>query len=151
MYQRSTGIILKKIDFKEDDEIITIYSGDFGKIDVLSRGAKKMVAKLTPSLQLFNWIDFEFVNGKSLKTITSATVLNNFRKTQEDIFRIKVLMKTVKIIDKLVTEPEKDSQLWEFILNFYVVLPNIKLENDEETQTLIDFFETKVLKILGDL
>jgi len=151
MYQRSRGIILKKIDFKEDDEMITIYSSDFGKIDVLSRGAKKITAKLTPSLQLFNIVEFEFVNGKSLKTITSATVLNNFQESRDNLFKIKVLTKTTKIIDKLVTEPEKDTNLWEFLLNFYTVLPNIKLENDRETQTLIDFFETKVLKILGDL
>jgi len=150
MYQRSRGIILKKIDFKEDDEMITIYSSDFGKIDVLSKGAKKIVAKLTPSLQIFNIVEFEFVNGKSLKTITSATVLNNFLESRDNLFKIKTLTKTTKIIDKLITEPEKDTNLWEFLLNFYTVLPNIKVENDQEAKTLIDFFETKMLKILGE-
>lgn len=151
MYHQSKGLIIKKVDFRENDEIITIYSSDFGKIEVLSRGAKKIVAKLTPSLQLFNLIDFEFVNGKSLKTITSATILNNFKESQNDLLRIKVLMKASKIIDKLITEPEKDLPLWEFLLNFYAVLPNVKLETDQETETLINFFETKMLKILGDL
>ena len=35
------GLIIKKVDFGEGDRIITVFSENFGKIDLLVRGIRK--------------------------------------------------------------------------------------------------------------
>lgn len=151
MYYQTKGFIIKKKDFREDDEIITVYTKEFGKIDLLSRGAKKILAKLTPFLQLFNLVNLEFVEGKNFKTVTAAENISNFNEEKKNLFKLEILEKTSQLIDKLVAAPQKDEELWEFLLNFYSALMIIKLEDKESFEKLIIFFETKIQKILGNL
>lgn len=151
MYYRTKGFIIKKKDFRENDEIITVYSEEFGKIDLLSRGAKKILAKLTPFLQLFNLVNLEFIEGKNFKTVTAVENINNFNEDKKNFFKLEVLEKTNQLIDQLIVAPQKDEELWEFLLNFYTALEIIKLEDKESLEKLVIFFETKIQKILGNL
>lgn len=151
MYYRTKGFIIKKNDFKEGDEMITVYSEEFGKIDLVSRGAKKILAKLSPFLQLFNLVNLEFIEGKNFKTVTAAENINNFNHEKKNLFKLEILEKTSRLVDKLVIAPQKDEELWEFLLNFYSAIALIKLEDKESFEKLINFFETKIQKILGNL
>ena len=38
---KTKGLIIKKVDFGEGDRIITVFSENFGKIDLLVRGIRK--------------------------------------------------------------------------------------------------------------
>ncbi len=151
MYYRTQGFIIKKFNFRENDEILTIYTKDFGKIDFISRGGKKMLAKLTPYLQVFNLVELEFVEGKNFKTITSAINLMNFDEEKKDLFKLRIFNDTFKIIDKLFVEPQTDERVWEFLVNFYTLLGKIKIEDKESLKKLVLFFEGKILKMMGHL
>ena len=39
------AIVLMRRDFRENDQIITFYTKDNGKVEVLARGVKKIISK----------------------------------------------------------------------------------------------------------
>ncbi len=81
MYQKYTGIILKKHPFGEADELLTIYSRESGKIRVKAVSVRKPLSKLAGHLQSLNEIEFEVVaRSKHLPVMISvrALTVNNY-------------------------------------------------------------------------
>ena len=81
MYQKYTGIILKKHPFGEADELLTIYSRENGKIRVKAVSVRKPLSKLAGHLQSLNEIEFEVAaRTKHLPVMISARALavNNY-------------------------------------------------------------------------
>jgi len=77
-HYRTEGFILKKIDRGEADRIFTVYTRDFGKLDLLAKAERKIKSKLRGGLELFYLSDIEFIQGKTHKTLTDTILVENF-------------------------------------------------------------------------
>jgi len=115
---RVRGIIIKKTNALEHGEHITLYSLEFGKIILNSRGARKITAKLTPSLQLFNLIDAEFVSGKSMHIVTSTYTVDSFQGLKGNLVKLRIIYDTFRFLDSVIIESQQDIVLWDFISRF---------------------------------
>ena len=75
------GIVIKEIQYKDNDKIITLLTDEFGKISCLAKGAKKNNSPLLAACQLF--VYSEFVKGVDLygkyKTEKSAGKMSILR------------------------------------------------------------------------
>lgn len=61
---KSTGIIIRKVDFNEADRIITILTPEWGKIDLLAKGGRKIHHKFCGRLELLSEVELEGFSGK---------------------------------------------------------------------------------------
>ena len=52
-YISTNALILKAKDYKEADQLLTVYTQSSGKLTVLAKGLKKNQSKLRGSLQIF--------------------------------------------------------------------------------------------------
>jgi len=140
VYYRTKGYVLKKTGLREADQLFTIYTKDYGKIDVLGRGIRKITSKLRSGIDLFCFCEIEFVQGKMYKTLTDAKMIN---KSKDD-FEAK--MKMAEVMDRLIKEPEKDEKIWQllnddlkykyFLWNLLSILGyEICLDNLDEVET----------------
>ena len=73
-YQKLTGIILKKQNNKEADQIITIWTKEFGKIRCLAKSIRLPKSKLNSSMQDLSLVEFE-VTGKHLPVLISSVTI----------------------------------------------------------------------------
>ncbi len=64
---RTQGIILGKVDRGESDRLFTIYTKDYGIINLLARSERKIKSKLRSGLELFYLSEIEFIQGKAQK------------------------------------------------------------------------------------
>ena len=72
---KTKGFIYKKRNRGETDRIFTIFTYDFGKIDVWGRAIRKIDSKLKSGIDIFYLSYIEFVQGKKktlLNTLISA-------------------------------------------------------------------------------
>ena len=79
-YYRTQGYVIKKTGLREADQLFTIYTEDYGKIDVLGRGIRKITSKLRSGIDLFCFSEIEFVQGKAYKTLTDAKINKGTRE-----------------------------------------------------------------------
>jgi hypothetical protein len=72
------AIVLSRRDFREYDQIITVYTKEQGKLELLARGVKKIVSKNTAHLEPFSYGMIESVPGKEILHLTTAQPLHTF-------------------------------------------------------------------------
>lgn len=113
---KTEAIVLKTADLGEADRLLTIYTKEFGKIQVAARGVKKLESKLRYHLEPLNYSHLILVEGKNFKIVKDAILIDQFLPMRKDLERIKIAYKIVNLIDELIVGEEKDENIWELIL-----------------------------------
>jgi len=145
---RTQGFVLKKADFLEADRILTIYTKDFGKLEILAKGLRKIKSKLRGEVELFCLSDIEFVLGKVYKTLIDASLINNFGNTRKDLNRLKLAYKVSQISIDFLKGEERDENLWKLFNEFFQELNSIFLTK-KELLLLYYYFFWNFFSILG--
>ena len=127
-HYRTPGFILKKNDRGEADRIFTIYTKDFGKLELLAKGERKIASKLRGGLELFFLSEIEFIQGKNYKTLTDAILIDSFKNLRKDLKVLGVLYKISEVFDALVKEAEPDEKIWDLLNEVFKKLSDIKPE-----------------------
>ena len=61
------GIVLHSNDYKDYDKIITIFTKDFGKMQFLAKGVRKINSKNRSSIDIFTYGEYLLNKGPLLK------------------------------------------------------------------------------------
>ncbi|MDD5750842.1 MAG: DNA repair protein RecO [Candidatus Pacebacteria bacterium] len=131
---RTKGIFLKKRNQGEADRIFTVFTEQFGKIEVAGRAIRKITSKLRSGADVFYLSELEFIQGKHYKTLTDAVVIDRFRDIRENHQKTEAARKITGILDSLITKEEKDDKVWQLLLESFGFI-----ENSESEKILPDF------------
>ncbi len=112
---QTEGFLIKKRDQGEADQLLTIYTREFGKVIVLGKGIRKIHSKLKYGADLFNLSDIEFIQGRKIKTLTDIRTLGSFRQTKMSLERVGTLSRMCFSLDLLTPEEEKDERIWDLL------------------------------------
>ncbi len=111
---------MKKMPFAEADFLVRILSKDFGKIDILAKGARKTASKLNLHLDMLNHIRFSFVkNGERLPTLTDAEILARLDDWFLNADLLSIAGRVLQVLDMLILHGSKDEELFGMALNFF--------------------------------
>lgn len=142
-HYRTPGIILKKKDRGEANRIFTVYTRDFGKLDLLARAERKITSKLRGGLELFYFSEVEFIQGKHYKTLTDAILLDGSKDLKKDLGALSVLSKIAEVLDCLVKEAEPDQKVWNLLSDTFK-----KLREGKE-ELVYHYFFWNFISLLG--
>lgn len=93
---------------------------DFGKMDVLAKGARKTVSKLNPHLDILNHVRLQFVkNRERTPTLTDAEIIAKYDDWFLDADRISLAGKILQTIDLVVLPGSKDEELFSMAIEFF--------------------------------
>lgn len=140
IHYRTQGYILKKTDLREADQLFTVYTKDYGKIDILGRAIRKIKSKLRSGMELFYLSEIEFIQGKAYKTLTDATLINKFKDIRNDLEKTKIAYQITESLDDLVKAPESDEKIWNLLSNVF---------SKEPSFLIYHYFLWNCLSILG--
>ncbi|HQN75052.1 MAG TPA: recombination protein O N-terminal domain-containing protein, partial [Bacillota bacterium] len=84
------GIILKKISYKENSEIIYLYSSK-GLISVLVHGSKNIKSPFLNLTKILNHVKV-ITTGKNLRVLKDGEVINNYSRLHENLEKYTYLM-----------------------------------------------------------
>lgn len=140
---KTEGIVISEKEFGENDKIFTLFTKEFGKIEVLGKAIRKSKAKLRFGLQILNHISLEFVRGKNFNIATDVFIKNFFLKTKEDFLFFRSSFYLVSLLDKLISGEEKDERIWNLLIETLFSLEN------KENKLNARYFEWNLLKFLG--
>lgn len=143
------GIVLNKNYYKEFDEIFTVYTRDFGKIEILGRGVKRPLAKLNSHLQVFDCSEVEFVLGKKFKVLTGANFDFNLLSCCENSISKNIIKSFADIIDDFVDFDCPDGNLWNLLLEFSDFLKGGNNIAKVKSNVFLNFFKFKLISLCG--
>ncbi len=87
MEVKTDAIVLRAIDYQENDKILTLFSPQLGKITVGAKGVKKPKAKLSFASQPFCFAEYILAERGGRYTMTGAYLHESFFSLRYDIDR----------------------------------------------------------------
>ncbi|MEK9134748.1 MAG: DNA repair protein RecO [Patescibacteria group bacterium] len=127
IHYRGRGLIFKKEERGEADLLFTVYTKDFGKLEILGKSVRKIASKLRPSAEVFYLSEIEFIQGKIQKTLTDATLVDKFSGIRGDLKKIRIAHKISEVLDNLIKGQEPDEKIWRLLIETFQKLNDLKL------------------------
>ena len=115
-YYSTEGIVIKKMLYSEHDFLVRILTRDFGKIEVLARGARKPLSKLNQNIDFLDLVDFFFVKNGGLPTLIDASAKN---KCVFDFKSFSVAGRVAKTLDFVTPYEDADKVSYSLIKSYF--------------------------------
>lgn len=115
-HYRTEGIVIKKADYSEADILLTVYTKDFGRVEVVARGSRKITSKLRPVIEFMAVVEIEFIQGKTCKTLTDAVIINSLGGIRNDLSKSAVALEIFDFTRRAVIEQQSDTRVWGLLL-----------------------------------
>ncbi len=152
---KTEGIIIKAADMGELDRLLFVYTRGYGKISVRAISARKKESKLRGLLEPFTLGQFVLAKSKTIDIVTDFEVANSFSYLHKNLESLAYAYYFVELVDKLITSPEGDENVWRLVARVFEVLnhpaPTLPFVKGKEKGgvNLREAFENKLLEFLG--
>ncbi len=147
-HYNTKGIILEKRGMREADEVITLYTYDFGRVDIVGRSLRKANSKLKMNTSLFSLVEIGFVQGRSCNRMVDVRIINSFNSARRDLAKMSLFYRLSEIFLSLVRGEEKDKEIFSFILRSFEKIEEISFKGDS-LKLFYCFFSFRLLYLLG--
>jgi len=151
-FKRTEAVVIKAINLREADKIITFFSRDYGKIQGIARGIRKIHTKYSGKLDLFNRVNVIFFQKlenpqqtHSLLRITQVDVVEVFPQLKNDFNKIIGASYIAEFLNKLF-EDHDASHKPVYDLVCYTLRA---LAASQNIRAILPAFEIKLLAQLG--
>jgi len=148
VHYRTLGLIFKKEERGEFDQLLSVFSKDFGKLEILGKGIKKISSKLRAGMEIFYLSEIEFIQGKRYKTLTDALKIEKFENLRKDLKRLAVAYKISEDLDNLVGGEEPDEKIWQLLVEVFQKLNTLHL-TPFTLHLIYYYFFWNLISILG--
>ena len=137
------GIVIKEINYSDNDKIITVLTDDLGLITCMAKGAKKVSSSLLASCQYLVYSEFILFKGTNFYHVNSSSVINTFYKLRTDFDKLSEVFELTKLLTVVTSEHSETKEILTLFLNTLFVF-----EKMDKLYT-IDIFKIRLLKLIG--
>ena len=101
---KTDALLLRAVDYGENDKMVTLLTADHGKIGAAMKGVKKAGAKLRFAAQPFCFAEYVLAERAGRHTVTSAALHDGFFSLREDVATYYAATAVCEACDKLAYE-----------------------------------------------
>lgn len=138
------GIIIKRINYKDADRLLTVYSKELGKISVIAKGIRKITSRKRSHLELMNECQLHLVKSHDFYIVTQADLIQSFKSIKSSLESAKFGYQVLEIFDKSTENEDPNEVLYQFLKKTLAFL-----DKYEQNIDISNAFSLKLLKILG--
>ncbi len=147
-HHRTEGVILSSRKRRDADEIFTLYTRDFGKLDVIGKSIRKSESKLKMNMSLFSLVEIGFIEGKKYNTLTDVSLISGFKEARKDLGKLSLLYRMSEVVLSLVYEQEKDGNIFLLLRESFSKIDRVSFSKDK-LKLFYCFFTFNLLYFLG--
>ena len=128
---KTTALVFKKDDRNESDRTFSVFTDDFGRLDIYAKAIRKITSKLRRDFDIFYLSEIEFIQGKSHKTLIDAIKIKKFDNIGKDFKKLKIAYGVADMLDGFIKGQEKDSITFDMLVEFLNNLEDnsVKIKN----------------------
>ena len=141
---KTEGIVIKRRNFGESDRIITVFSKQYGKIQVKAVGVRKINSRRSPHIELLNQSLFTLYKGRNISLLTEVSSLENFAEIKENLTKVGFAYHICELIDGLCAENQEHPDIFDLLQTTLQ-----RMTTSEDLTFVIHEFEIELLTKLG--
>jgi DNA repair protein RecO (recombination protein O) len=145
---KTHAIVFRKNNVNEADRNFSVFTDDFGQLDIFAKAIRKITSKLRGGIDIFYLSEIEFIQGKARKTLTDATTLEKFKNISQDAGRLKAAMDITEVLDNFIKGQEKDDRLFGLLKKSFQWLDDENLKS-EKCKLVYYYFLWNIFSLLG--
>lgn len=141
---------MSKKDFGEADQLFSVFTRDFGRIDALAQGVRYLKSKLRYNLNTFYYSRFGLVASRDYWRIIDAEELNSWLAIRQSPAKFAEISCIAGLLNRMLRGQEADFILWEKVKKTFEILeksPALGIEQKAQTFGLLA--SIKILSHLG--
>lgn len=112
------AIVLSRKNLREYDQIVTLYTRERGKAEVLAKGIKKITSKNSANLEVLAVVEAETALGKEVEHLTKVQPVKIFKNIYSDFDKIWLAQYVVKLTEENILPAETDEKIFNLLLSF---------------------------------
>lgn len=127
MHLTTNALVLREVNYKESDKILTLLTEKEGKLTVSARGCRKKDSPIASACQLLAWAEFtlyEFRGMWSVKETASERLFDGVRK---DLDKLALASYLVEVTETLAEEGQPEPGLLSMTLNCLHAMDKLNL------------------------
>ncbi|MGI6153701.1 MAG: DNA repair protein RecO, partial [Christensenellaceae bacterium] len=107
------AIVLRTVNYKDSDKLLTLFSRKSGPITATARGVRKAKSRLKPAAQLFCCGEFEFQPAKGGRLIlTGVNIRQEFYQIQNTYEKYTAACVMLEFTEKLLHNTDEYERLF---------------------------------------
>lgn len=148
---KATGFVIRSFDYQESGRIVTLLSPRLGKISLLAKGARKLESRFGATLDLLNLIEVVFYEGKGLKLLKEAALIEGYPGLKRDYDRLEVALQAARALNLLLREGQGEGRAFRLFQELLQELASTEAEAGESLRLgpLRLGFKLKLIDCLG--
>jgi DNA repair protein RecO (recombination protein O) len=143
--KRVRALVLKKIDFKDSDYIVTLFGRESGKFAGIAKGARKSESKFGGVFDLLNYSEVVYYQGSGLSFFSEGELINSWEGLRTDPEAINSGLRSARTIDKTFEEGGVERAVFDL---FQTTL--VSLDADQKKVRVLELgFYLKLFRFMG--
>ena len=136
MEVKTEAIVLRAVDYKDNDKILTLFSPSLGRITAGAKGVKKPTAKLSFVAQPFCFAEYILAEKGGRYTVTGAYLHESFFSLRYDIVRFYAACALAEVCLTILYENESHEGLFIALIEG---LKALSLAEEDAAEAVIAF------------
>ncbi len=136
MEVKTEAVVLRAVDYQENDKILTLFSPSLGRITAGAKGVKKQKAKLSFAAQPFCFAEYILAEKNGRYTVTGAYLHESFFSLRYDIVRFYAACALAEICLTVLYERESHEGLFIALIEG---LKALSLAEEDAAEAVISF------------
>lgn len=146
MHITTKALVLRSVDYKESDKILTLFTRERGKLTASARGCRKKGSAIAAGCQLLAWSEMVLYDYQGRWSVKEAAAERLFQGVRDDIRRLALGCYFAEVAGLLAVEGEEDPELLSLILNSLHALDKLP---DKPLPLIKAAFEWKAMALAG--
>lgn len=146
MHITTMALVLRTVDYKETDKILTLLTQDQGKLTASARGCRKKGSAIAAGCQLLAWSEVVLYDYQGRWAVKEAAAERLFQGVRDDIERLALGCYFAEVAELLAVEGESSPELLSLTLNSLHALDKMQ---DKPLTLVKAAFEWKAMALAG--
>ena len=145
MHTTTKALVLRSVDYKESDKILTILTQEAGKLTVSARGCRKKNSAISAGCQLLCWSEMVLYEYRGRYVVKEAQTLREFQGVRMDLEKLALACYIAEVTENLTMEEMPCTEILSLTLNSLHALDQLK----KPLELIKGTFELKAMCLAG--
>ncbi len=146
--EKTEALVLRTTDYSNTSLIVSMYTRDFGRVEVIAKGARRETSPYHAVLDLANRVQAVFYRHThgQIHTLSECSLIDDYYGLRQDLFRFYAGSHVLELLSGLTAAEDTNPELFELAATGMEALS----AGPEPGGSLL-VFQTDLLRILGYL
>jgi DNA repair protein RecO (recombination protein O) len=144
---RTHAVVLRRRDFRDADRILTVFTPNYGKLELIAKGIRKTTSRKAGHLELFSHCTLLIAQGRTWDIVTEVVGVESYPNIRTDLDKISQANYIGELVDSFSEGGDENPALWELLIITLQELNN--LVPNQDGRLLQHWFEMHLLSLAG--